>query len=76
MVGKLKPCPCCGDPLPGMVRDRHSAYVACSTFGCWLEEGPPESGMPWRELLRRRRGLGRRWIGWLLYWPTRGVASL
>lgn len=39
MVGKLKPCPCCGDPLPGMVRDRHSAYVACSTFGCWLS-GP------------------------------------
>lgn len=39
MVGKLKPCPCCGDPLPGMVRDRHNAYVACSTFGCWLS-GP------------------------------------
>ena len=39
MVGKLKPCPCCGDPLPDMVRDRHSAYVACSTFGCWLS-GP------------------------------------
>lgn len=36
MVGKLKPCPCCGAPLPGMVRDSPSAYVAYSTFGCWL----------------------------------------
>lgn len=51
MVEKLKPCPCCGDPLPHMVRDKHSAYVVCSTFGCWLS-GP---------IAETEEGAARKW---------------